>query len=316
MVEYQDLVADDAGSEPLTELVDTSFLRPLPPPEADANFCVNDLVDAFYRDGWWTVVITRISEDSKCTVFFQNPPDEIPFDRSDLRVHKEWVDGKWVRPEKQRTTGLIFSPGAAVEVTLNDQHDAWFPAIVCREIGLGSYVVQCQSLKNSGETGVLDVTVDNLHIRPSPPRLEGRKFELLEKVDAFYDYGWWNGIVTKVLTGRRFVVFFKHTNIETEFIHSDLRPHMEWVDGKWVGATQEILGTTYSEEQLGHVLNNSNNTAVGIQLESSGAAIDDAGDKISHSTRSEKDRLEQPALYVENSTFGCEFKQEENEGDI
>ena len=75
-------------------------------------------------DGWWTVVITRISEDSKCTVFFQNPPDEIQFDRSDLRVHKEWVDGKWVRPEKQRTTGLIFSPGAAVEVTLNDQHDA------------------------------------------------------------------------------------------------------------------------------------------------------------------------------------------------
>ena len=54
---------------------------------------------------------------------------------------------------------------------------------------------------------------------------------------------------------------------------------------------------------MGHVLNNSNNTAVGIQLESSGAAIDDAGDKISHSTRSEKDRLEQPALYVENSTF-------------
>lgn len=138
----------------------------------------------------------------------------------------------------QRTTGLIFSPGAAVEVTLHGQHDAWFPAIVCREIGLGSYVVQCQSLKNSGETGVLDVTVDNLHIRPSPPRLEGRKFGLLEKVDAFYDYGWWNGIVTKVLTGRRYVVFFKHTNMEKEFIHSDLRPHMEWVDGKWVGATQ------------------------------------------------------------------------------
>lgn len=304
LVEYQDLLVDDVGSKPLTEVVDTSFLRPLPPPEADTNFCVNDIVDAFYRDGWWTGVITRISEDSKCTVFFQNPPDEIQFDRSDLRVHKEWVDGKWIRPEKQRTTGLIFSPGAAVEVTLNEQssRDAWFPAIVRREIGLGSYVVQCQSLKNSGEAGVLDVTVDNLHIRPSPPRLEGRKFGLLEKVDAFYDYGWWNGIVTKVLTGRRYVVFFKHTNMEKEFIHSDLRPHMEWVDGKWVGATQEVLGTTYSDEQLGLVLNNSNNTSVGMQLESSGTVIDDAGDMISHSTRFEKDRLEQPATYLENST--------------
>ncbi|RVX01564.1 DUF724 domain-containing protein 3 [Vitis vinifera] len=101
LVEYQDLLVDDVGSKPLTEVVDTSFLRPLPPPEADTNFCVNDIVDAFYRDGWWTGVITRISEDSKCTVFFQNPPDEIQFDRSDLRVHKEWVDGKWIRPEKQ-----------------------------------------------------------------------------------------------------------------------------------------------------------------------------------------------------------------------
>lgn len=101
LVEYQDLLADDVGSNPLTEFVDTSFLRPLPPPEADANFCVNDVVDAFYRDGWWTGVITKISEDSRCTVFFQNPPDEIQFDLSDLRVHKEWVDGQWIRPEKQ-----------------------------------------------------------------------------------------------------------------------------------------------------------------------------------------------------------------------
>ncbi|RVX01566.1 DUF724 domain-containing protein 7 [Vitis vinifera] len=39
-----------------------------------------------------------------------------------------------------------------------------------------------------------------------------------------------------------------------------------------------------------------------MQLESSGTVIDDAGDKISHSTRFEKDRLEQPATYLENST--------------
>lgn len=134
---------------------------------------------------------------------------------------------------------MIFSPGAAVEVILNEQdsHDVWFPAIVRQEIGLGSYVVHCQSLKNSGEA-VLDVTVDNLHIRPSPPRLEDRKYGLLDKVDAFYDYGWWNGVVTKVLTGKRYVVFFKDSKTEKEFLRSELRPHLEWVDGKWVGATQ------------------------------------------------------------------------------
>ncbi|RVX01565.1 DUF724 domain-containing protein 7 [Vitis vinifera] len=439
LVEYQDLLDGKDGSRRLREVVDTLFLRPLPPLETNASFGEYDIVDTFYHDGWCTGVIICI-KDSKYTVFFSN--NEIQVDRSDLRLHKEWVNGKWVQPRKEcsvlvrnikwifgvlefssvlfflpgdflweggalekklhlqiiegkygkegvgwqpcevkggcrvgvwkgikegwdlffnripfevgndrrgdtrgmkhwslrftrhfndweleivetffsmlreslvkrddsnkgvwkddkkglfsiksfyevldvggqssfqrtlfgicgmsdpffsesfalklerllcreekekgvRTTGLIFSPGAAVEVTLNEQssRDAWFPAIVRREIGLGSYVVQCQSLKNSGEAGVLDVTVDNLHIRPSPPRLEGRKFGLLEKVDAFYDYGWWNGIVTKVLTGRRYVVFFKHTNMEKEFIHSDLRPHMEWVDGKWVGATQSL----------------------------------------------------------------------------
>lgn len=65
---------------------------------------------------------------------------------------------------------------------------------------------------------------------------------------------------------------------------------------------QEVLGATYSEEQLGHVLNNSNNAAVGIQLESSGTAIDDDGDKISHSIYVEKDHLEQPAQYLDNSS--------------
>lgn len=40
---------------------------------------------------------------------------------------------------------------------------------------------------------------------------------------------------------------------------------------------------------------------MGIQLESSGTVID-AGDKISHSTSFEKDLLEQPAPYLENST--------------
>lgn len=63
---------------------------------------------------------------------------------------------------------------------------------------------------------------------------------------------------------------------------------------------QEVLSTTYSE-QLGHVSVDLNNTCMGIQLESSSAVIDGAGDKTSHSTSFEKDQLQQPALYLENS---------------
>ena len=89
----------------LVKVVDTSFPKPLLPLEAETNFCVNDIVDEFYRDEWWTSVITRISEDLKCIIFFQNPPDEIQFDWSNLQMHEEWVDDKWIKPEKQRMAG-------------------------------------------------------------------------------------------------------------------------------------------------------------------------------------------------------------------
>lgn len=101
-VEYHSLLDDDDGSKPLREFVNLKFIRPSPPPETEkVSFELNDVVDAFYRDGWWTGVITRVLDDSKFVVFFQNPPDLIEFGVSELRVHREWISGKWIRPEKQ-----------------------------------------------------------------------------------------------------------------------------------------------------------------------------------------------------------------------
>lgn len=102
-VRYKTLLADD-GKSPLTEHVDPGYIRPLPPNEkgnAQSGFEVNDVVDARYRDGWWTGVVRKVLEKSKYRVYFDNPPDVIEFDRKDLRVHWDWIDGNWVRPEKQ-----------------------------------------------------------------------------------------------------------------------------------------------------------------------------------------------------------------------
>lgn len=104
LIEYETLVEDEEGSEPLTEGVLVSYIRPLQPLPADAGGCfeVNDIVDAFHRDGWWTGVVARVVEGSgKFLVTFENPPDEIEFSRSELRVHMEWVDGKWEKPQKK-----------------------------------------------------------------------------------------------------------------------------------------------------------------------------------------------------------------------
>ena len=105
LVEYQDLLDGKDGSRRLREVVDTLFLRPLPPLETNASFGEYDIVDTFYHDGWCTGVIICI-KDSKYTVFFSN--NEIQVDRSDLRLHKEWVNGKWVQPRKEVSLFLIW----------------------------------------------------------------------------------------------------------------------------------------------------------------------------------------------------------------
>ncbi|XP_023753016.1 DUF724 domain-containing protein 2 isoform X1 [Lactuca sativa] len=71
------------------------------------------------------------------------------------------------------------------------------------------------------------VTVDDGHIRPSTPPIRDTNFVLLEKVDAFYDFEWWTGVITKKLADNRYIVFFKHNNKEREFSHLELKLHVE-----------------------------------------------------------------------------------------
>ncbi|XP_059625538.1 DUF724 domain-containing protein 6-like isoform X2 [Cornus florida] len=278
-VEYQTLLAEEDGSEHLREQVNVEFVRPLPPPPEDDvvhSFELNDIVDAFYRDGWWTGVITRLLHNSRFVVTFQNPPDEIEFGLSELRYHRDWVDGKWVRPQKLKTEGSIFGIGKKVEVSFDkeEHRDVWFPAIVLEDFGNNSFLVEYQSLGVDVEAGPLKVTVDFLHIRPSPPYFKDKIFVLLEKVDAFYDFGWWGGVITKELADSKYIVFFKHTNKERELKHSELRPHMDWIDGKWVSASQDVLIPSDYQEHVQYACNDANNTEMAVQLLNSCAAKD------------------------------------------
>jgi len=128
--------------------------------------------------------------------------------------------------------GLSLSPGAAVEVNIDPDNspDVWFPAKFIKQFN-NSFLVECQGSQQAGYT---QKAVDSLHIRPSPPPSSKKSFSLLEKVDAFYDFRWLSGVVTKILADGRYIVYFKRTKKEKELSHADLRLHMEWTDGKWV----------------------------------------------------------------------------------
>lgn len=108
MVEYKALINDD--SSPLVEYVDPALIRPLPPDDSRRVFQVNDVVDAGYRDGWWTGVVRKVLEGSRYRVYFDNPPDVIDFDGKVLRSHWEWTNGNWVSSDKQvfQVAVLIF----------------------------------------------------------------------------------------------------------------------------------------------------------------------------------------------------------------
>ncbi|XP_035844504.1 DUF724 domain-containing protein 3 isoform X2 [Helianthus annuus] len=149
--------------------------------------------------------------------------------------------GRWqMGAAASQAAGWMFTVGKKVEVSFEKEslRDVWFPATVLKNSGNSTFLVEYRQ-PGAGDEGVLQkVTVDYHHIRPSPPHLRDKNFVLLEKVDAYYDFGWWCGVITKSLADNRYNVFFKHTKKEQEFIYSRVRPHMEWKGGKWFSTSQ------------------------------------------------------------------------------
>lgn len=93
--------------KPLKECVNSSLIRPAPPqePEKIQSFELDDVVDAFYKDGWWPGVITKVlQENSRFEVTFSNPPDLLEFGPHNLRFHHDWVQGNWIRPTSNQVS--------------------------------------------------------------------------------------------------------------------------------------------------------------------------------------------------------------------
>ncbi|KAJ8748697.1 hypothetical protein K2173_008142 [Erythroxylum novogranatense] len=238
LVQYKSLVADHESS-PFTERVDPNLIRPSPPKETESRLRVfeeNDTVDACYRDGWRNGTVCKVLEGSRYRLYFDKPPDLVEFDGKDLRVHLDWVNGKWVRPQKQRSTGSLFSSGTSVEVHLAKENamDAWYPALVIKENENDTFLVKYQDSMCNDELGKERVIVDSFHIRPAPPHHADRNYKLLDKVEFQYGSCWQTGAITEVLSERRYRVCSSQGKEERELNQSEIRPHLEWIDGKWI----------------------------------------------------------------------------------
>lgn len=264
LVEYKTLMKSESSTKRLREEVELVQLRPVPPPEKHLKFKFSEEVDAWYNDGWWEGIVTELLGGDKYAVFFRGTREQLHFRARELRLHREWVYGKWVPPLVQQASDdqpprcnqmqndslpaenfeHNFSPGTLVEVHSCDEgfEGAWFSATVVKDLNNKKCLIEYQTIYDDKEdTKLLREEVDSRQLRPYPPDIGiVDRFEVLEQVEALYDGVWWVGVISKVRKNDKYSVFFKASDEILSFEHSDLRVHQEWINGKWVIAPKVL----------------------------------------------------------------------------
>lgn len=260
LVEYHTLTQDDGGKKKLREEFDLLYLRPVPPPEPprERGFEISEEVDAYYNDGWWEGVIIEVLKQSRYSVYFKGTRDQLEFEESELRVHREWDGENWVPPFETETRlenksetkvkpekigEMHFYKGASVEVSSDEDGfvGAWFSATIKEILDQDKYLIEYESLMDDDGMRFLREEVDGQHIRPCPPEIiDNNNFKPFDEVDALYNDGWWVGIICEVLENQRYRVYFRDTDEQEEYPHSLLRVHQDWIDGKWVMLSQAL----------------------------------------------------------------------------
>ncbi|XVF30354.1 hypothetical protein REPUB_Repub16aG0050000 [Reevesia pubescens] len=126
LVEYKSLLNENTKTHLTVKL---SFIRPLPPqpktPYDDQCFEVNDVVDAFDLDSWWSDYVSQVFDNpKKYCVSFDDPSEVTEFSSSDLRPHWEWVNDKWVKSSKFQPVWVSSDCQEIVELSCRNADDA------------------------------------------------------------------------------------------------------------------------------------------------------------------------------------------------
>ncbi|CAF1707787.1 unnamed protein product [Brassica napus] len=95
------------------------------------------------------------------------------------------------------------------------------------------------------EDGVspLKETIERSFIRPVPPEClnEGVVFKEGSVVDAYFNNGWWTGVIVVERPDGSFLIYFDDPPDIMRFIRSQLRPHADWIGSKWVKSKNKVL---------------------------------------------------------------------------
>ncbi|KAL0688953.1 hypothetical protein Bca4012_088630 [Brassica carinata] len=210
-------------------------IRPKPPADdREKKFEMMDNVEAFYSKDWSSGQVRMILGENTFSVYLNSSMETLEFKASDLRIHREWLDGVWKMADETASRQDEANPDQTQQDTkestnenisqnISDtQHLTRARAKNLREQNKTDIRNGVEMLKVEYSTRFRDkekrtkklqesVSIDS--IRPQPPPGDTKGFELMDKVEAYHNDG-----------------------CSTEFIQFnlfDLRIPKEWVAGVW-----------------------------------------------------------------------------------
>ncbi|KAH0859408.1 LOW QUALITY PROTEIN: hypothetical protein HID58_087669, partial [Brassica napus] len=152
---YKTLLNED-GVNPCKETIERCFIWPVPAECLNEGvvFKEGSVVDAYFNNGWWIGVIVVERPDGSFFVYFDDPPDIMRFNKSQLRPHADWTGSEWVKSKNKVLNQHMFRTMKLVEMTrkISESEDIWVRALVITEIQGGDrrnfLIKRCTSSQN------------------------------------------------------------------------------------------------------------------------------------------------------------------------
>uniref|UniRef100_A0A5B7BPI8 Agenet domain-containing protein n=1 Tax=Davidia involucrata TaxID=16924 RepID=A0A5B7BPI8_DAVIN len=128
---------------------------------------------------------------------------------------------------------------------------SYYVAKVVGRVGKGKLMVEYLSLLDDDGKELLKEEVEVAEVRPVPPLIRvsaSAGFNVLDKVDAFDNDGWWVGRVTGRRDASNYYVYFDSSGDEFTYPISRLRLHQEYENGHWVPSNSHQKGVNLERD--------------------------------------------------------------------
>lgn len=273
--------------------------------------------DITQLQGYWSqeVLRTMFNTTSSLKVRFKVPKSGSSSDGGLKRKRDAFNDD--ANPQKFLCSGAAtssslgdkfkhLSPGFHVEVLSQDSgiRGCWFRCLILKR-HKDKIKVRYLELQDADETGNLEEWVlltrvakpDQMGIRflgrpmVRPRHVEESKASCCDVgaiVDAWWNDGWWEGIVLQKRDNRCIQVYFPGEKRVAEFVEDELRHSLEWVGNKWnpLKERKDIASklTSTAEYESEDLISKQNNTPSKPEPQLQGQRFDKSNEKFSVST--------------------------------